>query len=309
MKSIKSTVLSAVVAAAALAATLGTAQAQNPNYAPGDLVLFFQNPSGTTGSTQQLFASLGNTATVFRQAYVDQVNLYDIVNIGSQLTSTFGSGWASATTLYGGVGGVFSASTGTGLSNGDPGRTLYTSMPRSVVGTVGVADSATPAPPGTTAMTTTANAIIAQNHIFETGGSGSILSIANGVGTTIQSINPTDSFGGGNSWNNQIPAPGVQQRGSASSFGTFDTINNVQFLWDIYRIQARNDVSGQFGNGDPTRTGLYLGTMVLTSSGDVSFVTAPIPEPGTWAAIAIAAVALGAGTYRRSRRRSEAVTA
>jgi hypothetical protein len=100
MKSIKSTVLSAVVAAAALAATLGTAQAQNPNYAPGDLVLFFQNPGGSTGSTQQLFASLGNTATVFRQAYVDQANLYDIVNIGSQLSSTFGSNWATATTLF-----------------------------------------------------------------------------------------------------------------------------------------------------------------------------------------------------------------
>jgi hypothetical protein len=182
---------------------------------------------------------------------------------------------------------------------------VYTSIARSGVGTVGGAFSTAPFINGNTAMTSASSAITQQNQIFETGGSGSVLAIANGVGSTIAGINPA----GGSGWNGNIGAPGVQQQGSAASFGAFDTINNVEFLWDIYRAQAVNDLSGQFGEGDPIRTGAYLGTLVLTSSGDVSFVTAPIPEPGTWAAIAIAAVALGAGTYRRACRRSEAATA
>jgi hypothetical protein len=309
MKSIKSTVMSAVVATAALAATLGTAQAQNPNYADGDLVLFFQNPGGTlaTGNDQQLFASLGNTATFFRQAYTDQANHINFLNIGTALSSTFGTGWASSTTLYGGLGGVRSDSTGSQIVNGDPNRSISTSQQRYSVGTEGSPNS-----DGFDlffafdgGMTGISAAIIQQNNILETGALTAVASITNGVGATVSGINPV----GGNSWNDNIEAPGVQQQGSASNYGTFAGINNVQFMWDLYRIQAVNDIGGQFGENEPIRQGLFMGTVLLSDAGDLSFVTAPIPEPGTWVAIAAAAVLLGAGTYRRARRRSEAAAA
>jgi hypothetical protein len=300
MKTFKNILTGGAVAVAALFATTGTSQAQNTNHVNGDLVLFFQNPGGTTGDDQQFFASLGNTATVFRQAYVSQTNIYNFLNIGTQLNSTYGTNWANVTTLHGGLGGVWSASTGSVLQNTDPSRSIYSSMARGSVGTPGVANSSQLTFGTLTDMTTASTAIIVQNNIFETGATTKIASITNGVGTTIGGINPA----GGSSWNLTVGAPGVQQQGSASNFGTFDTINNVQFMWDIYRSQARNAVSGQFGNGDPLRDGLFLGTMVLTTAGDLSFVTTAIPEPGTWVAGAVAALVLGAGSYLRSRRRA-----
>lgn len=301
MKTFKNILTGGAVAVAALFATTGTSQAQNTNHTPGDLVLFFQNPGGTTGNNMQLFASLGNTATVFRQAFVAQTNVYNILNIGSQMNSTFGTNWANVTTLYGGLGGVWSTGSGLGLQNDDPRRTIYSSMARNSVGTPGTANDSQFPTLGETAFASAANAgITIQNNIFETGASTKVASITNGVGTTIAGINPA----GGNGWANNVPAPGVQQQGSATSFGTFDTINNVEFMWDIYRAQNRNDVVGQFAFGDPVREGVFLGTMVLTTSGDLSFVTTAIPEPGTWVAGAVAALVLGAGSYLRSRRRA-----
>lgn len=294
--------MTAVVAAAALAATLGTAQAQNnPNHTDGDLVLFFQNPGGAQGANQQLFASLGNTATFFRQAYVDQSNHINLLNIGSQLSSTYGAGWASATTLYGGLGGAWGIDPDiTDLVNGDPHRTVYTSRARNSAGTVGSANSSGISISGNGGMTQMAGAVQQQNNIFETLATTQVANIANGVGATIGSINPA----GGASWNNRIAAPGVQQQGSAGNLGSFFSINNVQFMWDIYRVQAVDDLSGQFGENDGIRSGLFLGTVVLDNSGDVSFVTNPIPEPGTWVAVAVAAALLGGGTYKRLRRRT-----
>jgi hypothetical protein len=114
---------------------------------------------------------------------------------------------------------------------------------------------------------------------------------------------------GGNGWNNNIAGDKVQQAGSADSYGAFGSINNVEFMWDLYRLQARNNISGQYGQGDAIRTGEFLGTLVLDSAGNVSFQTNAIPEPGTWAAAAIAAGLIGAGSYRRFRRSSAAVAA
>ena len=301
MKSISKLITVGAFAAAALTAATGTAQAQNTNYTPGDLVLFFQSTG--TGNDQQVFASLGNTATTFRQAFTDQSDMLNFININSQLTTAYGSGWAGSTTLYGGAGGVWGSSQGTSLQNGDPGRTIYTTLARSSIGTVGQADSLGFAIGSNGAMTGLANAIIGQNNILETQASTRVAVISfnpsDSVAPSIKNINPP----GGNGWNNNIEAPGVQQLGTGSSYGTFGSINNVEFMWDLYRIQARNDVSGQYGQGDPIRTGAYLGTLVLDNGGNVSFVTTAVPEPGTWAAAAIAASLLGAGSYRRLRRR------
>jgi len=249
--------------------------AQNTNYTPGDLVLFFQS-TGTIGNNQQVFASLGNTATVFRNATPG--SSVTITNISSAMDTAYGSGWAGSTTLYGGAGGVWSSSTGSSLQNGDPSRTTYTTLARSSIGTVGEADSGGFAIGTTGAMTAMATAISGQNNILETQASTRVAVIsfnpADALTPSIKNINPP----GGNGWNNNIVTPGVQQQGTGSSMGTFGSYSNVVFLWDLYRIQARNDVSGQYGQGEPIREGLYLGTIVLTASGDVGFVAASDPS-------------------------------
>lgn len=310
MKSISKFLTVGALAATALTAATGTAQAQNnPFYTAGDLVLFFQNPNGTTGSDQQVFASLGNTATTFRQAFVDQANLVNIININSQLTSAFGASWADTTTLYGGAGGVWgnAGNLSNALQNGDPNRTLYTTERRSTIGTVGSQNSVGIAVGSDGATTSIANSMIAQNLILENNAvtAAAVIQAALPPSQSIALQNPV----GGNGWNNNVPGDKVQQAGQVGNYGAFGSINNVEYMWDLFRIQAKNSISGQYGQGDPIRQSEYLGTLVLDNGGNVSFVTNAIPEPGTWAAAAIAAGLLGAGSYRRFRRRGAVVAA
>lgn len=266
-----------LLASAALACSLlaaSPALAQNTAHTPGDLVLFLHNPGGSQGDGMQVFASLGNTATAFRQAFVSGQNLTNVANIQSVMTNTYGVDWASQDTLWGGLGGSWSSSTGSSLQNGDPGRTIYSSMPRTATGTPGQPSSTQLTFNTDTGITTCANAVAALGNVFETGASAQVAAITNGLGTTVGSVHPIDSFGAGSGWNGTVPAPGVQQQGSADSIASFGPFTNVEFLWDLYRVQARNNVSGQFGIGDPVRQGVFLGTVVLTTAGDVHFVAA-----------------------------------
>ncbi len=279
--------LSACVAIVAILFT-SSLRAENPNYTDGDLVLFFQNPGGSTGSDQQVFVNLGNTATVFRAAFTDQSNLTNIININSALTSAFGPDWANATTLYGGAGGVWSsAAQGNTLQNGDPRRTVYTTIARPSIGVVGSVNSDGFSTVSSGFATSISQAIVQQNNILETQASTAVAVIAlpgNSQGSSIPLINPAN----GNGWNNNVPSPGVQQQGQAGNYGTFGSINNVKFMWDLYRSQARDNIAGQYGEGQETFAGVYLGTIVLTESGDVSFITSGGNLPATpyesWAA-------------------------
>ncbi len=271
-----------------LFAKVDSLQAQNnPFYTAGDLVLFFQNPNGTIGSDQQVFASLGNTALEFRQAFVDQKNLINIININDQLTAAYGPDWANTPTLYGGAGGVWgnSGSLSSALQNGDPNRTLYTTQRRSTIGTAGSQNSVGYSFNNDTGMSSIANSMIGQNNILEVGAqtAAAVIPVAPPPAQTIALNNPV----GGNGWNNNIPGDVVMQAGQEGSYGSFGSVPDVQFMWDLFRIQAKNNISGQYGQGDPIRQSEFLGTLVLDSSGNVSFITsggnAPATPYDTWA--------------------------
>jgi hypothetical protein len=63
---------------------------------------------------------------------------------------------------------------------------------------------------------------------------------------------------------------GVQQVGSASSFGTFGAAGSVEFALDLYRILAKTGITNQVAGS--LRSGSYEGTVTINSSGKVSFI-------------------------------------
>ena len=220
-------------------------QAQNANYAPGDLVLFFQKEGGTN----TVYANLGNAATVFRgsAAGPGAANQVNFLNINTELTAAFGAGWASDTSVYAGLAGVWGTSaTNNTLQNGDPHRTLYVSSARIDAGTAGAANSVgwDLGLGGDTAMSSGATGILNQNNVLEVNYTAAVAVSPTSL-STIDQQNPFASPGiQGNAFNNTF-AGGVQQAGTASSWGSLGAAGSVEFALDLYRILAKSTVAGQ----------------------------------------------------------------
>jgi hypothetical protein len=272
------------------------AQAQNPNYTPGDLVLFFQNPGGT-GTNNTVYVNLGNTATLFRQASAGTegaTNLLNIVNISSTMISAFGANWASEITLYSGLAGVWGTSgLSNALQNGDPNRTVYVSQARAGLGILGQPNSAAPSIGSDGGMTTASNGIVDQNNVFET----QFLTAQGIASTAISRIDDQNTFiqpGNQGAAFSAFP-DGIQQQGAAGSFGTFGPVGDVQFALDLYRILGKTGIAGQVDG--TLREGSFEGTVVVDGAGNVSFVAVPEPSTGV---LMLAAAGI-AGFIRRRR--------
>lgn len=302
MKLLKSQLRLFALAAGSLAITMVGANAANTAYTAGDLVLFFQQE----GNSNTVYVDLGNTATVFRGAATgpDAANALNIINISVQLNAAFGTNWATATNLYMGAAGVWGTSaTAVTLQNGDPNRTLYVSQDRTAAGTVGAANSTGYAVATNTSMTTGANGITSMNLPFAdaTGvngyNGGAIVSATSA--SAIDNQNPFSSPGiQGTAFG--VFGGGVQQVGTAGIFAaSFGSVTNVEFAVDVYRIQAKNTIGGQVGNGEPNLAGTYEGTLTLNSSGSVSF--SAVPEPSTYALFGSAALVIGFVAVRRRK--------
>lgn len=281
------------------------AGAANTFYAPGDLVLFFQKE----GSTNTIYANLGNAANLYRGTDSGiggndyTVHKTDILNLNTTLTSAFGAGWASDSSIYAGVAGVFSNSTGSTLTNGDPGRTLYVSSSRGSISTatIGAPDSTAwdMTLAGNTAMTSAANGIIQQNNAFENNYDSTVTVSLNDI-SQIDNQNPISGGIQGNAFNNTF-AGGVQQPGTSGNLGFVDGVGNVEFALDLYRILGRGTggtattapISGQVEGA--LRQGSFEGTVVIGSNGSVSFL---VPEPSS---ALLSGLAAGALILRRRR--------
>lgn len=290
----KNILSTAILAAAGMALSASSAMAQNPNYAPGDIVLFFQQFGGSNTVALNVGA-----ATTFRDT---TSNILNIANIGSQLsnaTTGFGSSWYELTTLWWGASGVRSNSTSSStVTNGDGGRTLYVSRDRNAVGTEGTASSTAWTVGGDTAMTTAANNIISLVNRMETTSVTTTLvegtASSNIDGQNLFNIlgTPTTSFG-------TFTSGGVQGDFGAGSFGSLAGITAEGAL-DIYRILAVSP--GGTVEPGTVRAGQFQGTFVIEQDGDVSYIVTPVPEPATM----VAGFALGAvATLTRRRRRGQ----
>jgi hypothetical protein len=285
----------AIFAAFSAVVTAVPVEAANSFYAPGDLILYFQQEGGSN----TIYANLGSASTLYRggtSGAADGVNQLNILNLNSTLTSAFGAGWASDTTIYSGLAGVFSNAQNSNVVNGDPSRTVYVSASRSEVGQVGTAASEGYTIPGDTGITAAATRIVQLATQFEINYDSLIATSPTSV-STIDNTNPFSSPG------LQGPAfatfaGGVQQQGSTGAFGNFGDAGSTEFALDLYRIVARTGLAGQAAD-DVLRTGSYEGTVTIGTTGEVSFIANAVPEPSSFALTGLAA---GALLLRRRRR-------
>ena len=270
------------------------AMAQNPNYAPGDIVLYFQQFGGSNTVALNVGA-----ATTFRDT---TVNLINIANIGALLsdgTLGFGAAWFDTSSLWWGAAGVFNNSTSTTtVTNGDPGRTLYVSQARPTLGTEGSATSGGWSVGSNGAMTTGATNIITQNNRVETQSVTTTLV----EGTSSSQIDNQNPFNiGGNPTTAFATFPGgVEAAFGAGSFGTFGG-QSAESALDLYRILAVNNAAGQvqIGDGSDLRVGTYEGSFVISSTGNVSYIVNNVPEPSS--ALLLGAATMLGGFIRRRK--------
>lgn len=269
------------------------AHAQNPNYAPGDIVLYFQQ----FGGSNTVAVNVGSAIT-FRDT---AVNLINIANINAQLsdgTLGFGATWYNSSSLWWGAAGVRSNSTSTTAQvNGDPGRTLYISAERTSTGTEGTASSANWTVDSNGSMTTGANNITSLVNRVETQSLTTLL-VEGAASSNIDNQNtfnilgaPTDSFG--------VFPGSVQGDFGPGSFGNFGGVEAEAAL-DLYRILATSNPSGTvIDPGNVNLTGNFQGTFVIDQGGSISYIVQPVPEPSS--AVLLSSAALLGGFIRRRK--------
>lgn len=271
------------------------AAATDDSYQQNDLLLFFLNPTGTEGTDQIAFFSLGSTWSVFRNAATPtDPNYGTVINLGNMnqvLTDTYGPDWADLSpSLFVGAAGnnASTSSLSTAVSNGDYARTVYVTKPRLGAGTLGQANSST-------ATLNTGNSA----------GTASQISGANSpaLNTTLVTANPFALPDNGSegmpslTLNNPFgptgapaTAYGAIQGGligpvSAGTY-TYGSVSNVALGLDLYRISPSTNGATAWQNannisGVSAGQGYYLGTITLSSDGEVNFVVRSDEPPVT----------------------------
>ncbi len=286
----KNILTKAILAAAGVVLSVGSASAQNANYNKdaGDITLFVQQ----FGGSNTILLNIG-TGQTFRDT---TTNLIDLKNIGTELVANFGASWYEDANLYWGVAGVRTNTDSSAAAvNGDPHRTIYTTKERATLGTEGSAGSTTWSIGTNGSMTTGAGNILAMTNRLETVGTTDRL--VEGTGSSnVDNQNPFLGSNPGTAFG--IFPGGVEGNFDTGSFGTFGGIAAEGAL-DLYRILATTSASGTVENGS-LRTGVYQGSFVIEQNGDISYIVTPVPEPTAMGAVLLLGCA--AGSMRRRRR-------
>jgi len=280
--------ISLALAAQATLAVPAAHSAVDPVFNANDVVLFFRNPNGITGTDQIVVFSIGSSWNVFRRAATPGDPTFGTViplgNINTILSNTYDADWTniSGTLLAGAVGqnGSLNAASES-VSNGDFARTAYITSPRLGAGTYGQLNSGQRNVPvdnsaGTVSAINGANSGLANTNLVTTNPAF----LLNGD-TTFDSQNPLT--GGSN------PTPttawtsisGGVMGYASTNYYTYGTVSNVALGLDLYRIspstngatawQNTNSITADYG-GSADGSAYFLGTITLSANGDVNFV-------------------------------------
>ena len=264
----------------------------------GDLIMSFQ-ATGGQGASQTVAANLG-AAVGYRDATADRFN---VINLGSLLSSTYGANWYERTDLYFTINGIRAAggspaNQGGPVVNGDARNATYIGRSKTE-GDPGIytAYSYTPNEIGTAGTPMTTYNATVSNALTST----LAATIATSEANTIEDYTtPQGSLL--SNWN-VFPEDANQ----AFSAGTLFSHNGFDYqgAMTLQRINRYDGTTGVLaGNvvepGIAAGTGSNEGYFAIRDSGIVDYYA--VPEPSTYAFLTLAAAGLAAHTIRRRRR-------
>jgi len=266
MKPIK---LTSAVAALAFTAILGTSSARAQN--PGDLILGFEEP-GTGGSANVYEVDLGSISQF------STAQTFDLST--SDLSSDFGSGWASSSLLQFGVIGDTETSGGLTLgSSALANKTIFTSW-----------NTFATAPTEKSNQNTAASYVQSlYNDVSNTGHTSS----------TLEAVNTTTTDSSGFAYFNKTDHNFAFGTGYATSDLDYNSDGSTSAptsaVLDLYEV-------AQTSSG--TAPGTLLGTFSLAGNGNLTYSPEAVPEPSSYALVGFGALVLVWNLRRRNHRGS-----
>ncbi len=270
--------ISTVVAGVVLCSSASMALAQsNPYFNQGDLVLAFQNPGGAVGANQVMLVSLGSAADLYRGQTSATLN---IANLGSLLTSTFGANWYDSGTLYVSAVSAWSSQATAPFNgqldpHGDGFGTVYVSRGRNDITETGLGAQGTSGWSGlnATAIGGIASRILQVSGDLNKGTTAEVVLLS--ADSWLSGYNGFDLAGNQSTAYGYLTG-GVQFNFGAGSLGEWEGID-VEGALDLFRIQPRNNIPGQYGFGELNGNAVFQGSIVIGQDGSIAYV----PEPGS----------------------------
>ncbi|BCU75309.1 hypothetical protein [Luteolibacter sp. LG18] len=226
------------------------ASAAAPTYVQGDVLMGFRATGGLNASTCYV-VNLGH-ASSFRDGLISGTVTIP-GNIATDLSTIYGANWRTRTDLFWGVA-CSPSNISTTTVNGDPGRTVYVSIPGGGVGD-GPAIN-------TSLRTTVSTKMVA----LESGTTG----FTSYQATANSTVAVSQGTGDANSWASFMDGG---SNGGAIDFGAFSEMEGLptQSL-GLYRLTS-------------TSAGAFVGQFSINASGQVSFTPASTGTSySTWAA-------------------------
>ena len=271
----------ALALAAVLISGLAVSAKAQQSAGYGDLILgFVPNGSLSSGTTTNVEVDLGSVASFLTAG----PGTYNIGNLGTDLSSTYGSGWASSTLSFGLVDAVSSTQV-----SGATAKTVWASQTE--------ASGTYPANSLLTGSNTTTVSHVGGMYSGLTGsfgGSGTTVlsdlsSQTDGVnGINLQGFTVGNSVGG--SWSVEQGSNAFVVPNATTGFLTVVDSGNSSDLLEMTNGAGNSSVD--------------LGYFTLASNGALTFTV--IPEPSTYAAI-LGAISIGFAMIRRRNRVSSLI--
>jgi hypothetical protein len=234
-------------------------------YTAGDIFLGFR--STDSGVTQSYLVNIGS-GSHFR----DATGSFTVGNLSSDLGTIFGSGWANDPKVYWGVVGVNTS--GVSAVDGDPARTLYSSLAGD--GLIPLADPLGPTRASSAVQSSPASKIIAMKDDWLTFAATSTATAPNAAFTTATNLSSYTTYASGSQPFSYF---------STNLEGNFGTGTGSTSL-DLFRTPT----------GSSSLRGTYEGTFLIDGTGSVTFNV--VPEPTGVVCLMLSSLVLGARRRR-----------